>query len=65
MPVSRNLAGTVFVGGAVTLTLTALAYPTMLGFQTASSGFFISLLEIRTSRSLSRTAPRTVDTKAA
>ena len=37
MPVSRNLAGTVFVGGAVTLTLTALAYPTMLGFQTASS----------------------------
>ncbi|WP_329297611.1 DUF4142 domain-containing protein [Streptomyces sp. NBC_00659] len=37
MPVSRNLAGTVFVGGAVTLTLAALAYPTMLGFQTASS----------------------------
>ncbi|MEU9135154.1 DUF4142 domain-containing protein [Streptomyces sp. NPDC048404] len=37
MPVSRNLAGTVFVGGAVTLTLAALAYPTMLGFQTTSS----------------------------
>ncbi|MFD5519303.1 DUF4142 domain-containing protein [Streptomyces sp. NPDC127066] len=37
MPVSRNLAGTVFVGGAVTLTLAALVYPTMLGFQTASS----------------------------
>ncbi|WP_326789981.1 DUF4142 domain-containing protein [Streptomyces sp. NBC_00151] len=37
MPVSRKLAGTVFVGGAVTLTLAALAYPTMLGFQTASS----------------------------
>ncbi|MFE2302917.1 DUF4142 domain-containing protein [Streptomyces sp. NPDC059445] len=37
MPVSRNLAGTVFVGGAVTLTLAALAYPTMLGYQTTSS----------------------------
>ncbi|MER5398013.1 DUF4142 domain-containing protein [Streptomyces sp. NPDC002599] len=37
MPVSRNLAGTVFVGGAVTLTLAALAYPAMLGFETASS----------------------------
>ncbi|MFI0961041.1 DUF4142 domain-containing protein [Streptomyces sp. NPDC021080] len=37
MPVSRNLAGTVFVGGAVTLTLAALVYPTMLGYQTASS----------------------------
>ncbi|MEU6273194.1 DUF4142 domain-containing protein [Streptomyces populi] len=37
MPVSRNLAGTVFVGGAATLTLAALAYPTMLGVQTTSS----------------------------
>ncbi|WRZ95327.1 DUF4142 domain-containing protein [Streptomyces sp. NBC_01007] len=37
MPVSRNMAGTVFVGGAVALTLAAVAYPTMLGFQTASS----------------------------
>ncbi|MFB7243857.1 hypothetical protein CW362_11195 [Streptomyces populi] len=37
MPVSRNLAGTVFVGGAVTLTLAALVYPTMLGVQTTSS----------------------------
>ncbi|MER5468233.1 DUF4142 domain-containing protein [Streptomyces sp. NPDC002935] len=37
MPVSRNLAGTVFVGGALTLTLAALAYPAMLGVQTTSS----------------------------
>jgi predicted outer membrane protein len=37
MPISRNMAGTLFVAGALGLTLTALAYPTMLGVQTTSS----------------------------
>lgn len=37
MPISRNMAGTVFVAGALGLTLTALAYPSMLGVQTTSS----------------------------
>ncbi|WP_055492200.1 DUF4142 domain-containing protein [Streptomyces sp. TP-A0356] len=37
MRISRNAAGTVFVAGALMLTLTALAYPTMLGLQTTSS----------------------------
>ncbi|MGW2936461.1 DUF4142 domain-containing protein [Streptomyces sp. NPDC001156] len=37
MPISRNLAGTVFVAGALGLTLTALAYPAMIGVQTTSS----------------------------
>jgi predicted outer membrane protein len=37
MPVSRNLAGTIFVGGALILTLSAIAYPTMLGVQNTSS----------------------------
>ncbi|MCX4452308.1 DUF4142 domain-containing protein [Streptomyces sp. NBC_01728] len=37
MPVSRSLAGTVFVGGALSLTLAALVYPSMLGIQTTSS----------------------------
>jgi predicted outer membrane protein len=36
MPVSRNTAGTVFVVGALGLTVTALAYPAMLGVQTTS-----------------------------
>ena len=31
MPLSRNVMGTLFVGGALTLTLGALAYPSMLG----------------------------------
>jgi predicted outer membrane protein len=33
MPTSRNTVGTVFVVGALGLTLTALAYPTVLGIQ--------------------------------
>lgn len=33
----RNLAGTIFVGGALSLTLAALAYPAMLGVQTTAS----------------------------
>ncbi|MET7698886.1 MULTISPECIES: DUF4142 domain-containing protein [unclassified Streptomyces] len=37
MPISRNVAGSVFVFGALGLTLTALAYPAMLGVQTTSS----------------------------
>ncbi|MGW1157420.1 DUF4142 domain-containing protein [Streptomyces sp. NPDC002513] len=37
MRMSRNAAGTLFVGGALTLTLTALVYPSMLGVQTVSS----------------------------
>lgn len=37
MRISRSTAGTAFVGGAMILTLTALAYPTMLGVQTTSS----------------------------
>ena len=37
MPISRNMAGTVFVAGALGLTLTALVYPAMLGVQTTSS----------------------------
>jgi len=37
MGISRNAAGTAFVAGALMLTLTALAYPTMLGLQTTSS----------------------------
>lgn len=34
---SRNATGTLFVGGALTLTLAALAYPSMLGVNTVSS----------------------------
>ncbi|WP_191971890.1 DUF4142 domain-containing protein [Streptomyces luteolifulvus] len=37
MPISRNTIGTVFVGGALVLTLSALAYPSMLGIQNAST----------------------------
>ncbi|MGW3379709.1 DUF4142 domain-containing protein [Streptomyces albogriseolus] len=37
MRISRGTAGTAFVGGAMILTLTALAYPTMLGVQTSST----------------------------
>ncbi|MGQ4383468.1 DUF4142 domain-containing protein [Streptomyces sp. SAS_270] len=37
MPSSRNTIGTVFVGGALTLTLAALAYPSMLGIQDAAT----------------------------
>ncbi|MET7854153.1 DUF4142 domain-containing protein [Streptomyces avermitilis] len=37
MGISRNAAGTLFVGGALMLTLSALAYPSMLGIQTTSS----------------------------
>ncbi|MDT0400934.1 MULTISPECIES: DUF4142 domain-containing protein [Streptomyces] len=37
MRISRSTAGTAFVGGAMILTLTALAYPTMLGVQNTSS----------------------------
>ncbi|MED7825392.1 DUF4142 domain-containing protein [Streptomyces chiangmaiensis] len=37
MRISRNAVGTLFVAGALTLTLTALVYPSMLGVQTASS----------------------------
>lgn len=37
MPLSRNAMGTLFVGGALTLTLGALAYPSMLGLDTVSS----------------------------
>ncbi|WP_326751420.1 DUF4142 domain-containing protein [Streptomyces hirsutus] len=37
MRISRSTAGTAFVGGAMVLTLSALAYPTMLGVQTTSS----------------------------
>ncbi|MEW2396409.1 DUF4142 domain-containing protein [Streptomyces sp. NPDC046862] len=37
MPMSRSAAGTVFMVGALGLTLTALAYPAMLGVQTTSS----------------------------
>ncbi|MFF0188348.1 DUF4142 domain-containing protein [Streptomyces sp. NPDC005244] len=34
---SRNVIGTLFVGGALTLTLAALAYPAMLGLDTVST----------------------------
>lgn len=37
MPLSRNAMGTLFVGGALTLTLGALVYPSMLGLSTVSS----------------------------
>ncbi|WAZ24809.1 DUF4142 domain-containing protein [Streptomyces cinnabarinus] len=37
MRLSRSTAGTVFVGGALVLTLSALAYPAMLGVETTSS----------------------------
>jgi predicted outer membrane protein len=37
MPLSRNTIGTVFVGGALVLTLAALVYPSMLGIQNAST----------------------------
>lgn len=37
MRFSRNTMGTVFVGGALSLTLAALAYPSMLGLSTVSS----------------------------
>ncbi|MGW0613779.1 DUF4142 domain-containing protein [Streptomyces sp. NPDC002788] len=38
MRISRSTAGTAFMGGALVLTLTALAYPTMLGVQNTASG---------------------------
>ncbi|GGZ82378.1 hypothetical protein GCM10010389_20420 [Streptomyces echinoruber] len=37
MRFSRNATGTLFVGGALTLTIAALAYPSMLGVSTVSS----------------------------
>ncbi|MFF3349170.1 DUF4142 domain-containing protein [Streptomyces sp. NPDC002779] len=37
MRISRSTAGTVFVGGALVLTLSALAYPAMLGVENTSS----------------------------
>jgi predicted outer membrane protein len=37
MPISRRMVGTVFVGGALVLTLSALAYPAMLGVETTSA----------------------------
>ena len=37
----------------------------LLGFQTASSGFFISILEIRATRSPGAATPRPIDTAAA
>lgn len=37
MRFSRNAMGTLFVGGALTLTLGALAYPSMLGLDTVSN----------------------------
>ncbi|MCL8014135.1 DUF4142 domain-containing protein [Streptomyces sp. AS02] len=37
MPVSRRMVGTVFVGGALVLTLSALAYPAMLGVESTSA----------------------------
>ncbi|MEV1078765.1 DUF4142 domain-containing protein [Streptomyces sp. NPDC050211] len=37
MRLSRNRVGTVFVGGALSLTLAALAYPAMLGIENTSS----------------------------
>ncbi|MEU3252510.1 DUF4142 domain-containing protein [Streptomyces sp. NPDC006997] len=37
MRLSRNLVGTVFVGGALSLTLTALAYPAVLGIDKTAS----------------------------
>jgi predicted outer membrane protein len=37
MRISRTAAGTLFVTGALTLTLTALVYPSMLGVQAVSS----------------------------
>ncbi|MFJ8467546.1 DUF4142 domain-containing protein [Streptomyces swartbergensis] len=38
MRISRSTAGTAFVSGALILTLTALAYPSMLGVENAASG---------------------------
>ncbi|MDQ1021505.1 DUF4142 domain-containing protein [Streptomyces afghaniensis] len=38
MRISRSTAGTAFVGGAMILTLTALAYPSMLGVQNTAAG---------------------------
>ncbi|MFJ8023715.1 DUF4142 domain-containing protein [Streptomyces sp. NPDC096311] len=37
MPIARNTIGTLVVGGALTATLAALAYPSMLGVQTTAS----------------------------
>ncbi|MFF7980161.1 DUF4142 domain-containing protein [Streptomyces sp. NPDC007901] len=37
MPISRNTIGSLAVGGALTATLAALVYPSMLGVQTTSS----------------------------
>ena len=37
MRFSRNATGTLFVGGALSLTLVALAYPAMLGFDKVST----------------------------
>ncbi|MFD7711935.1 DUF4142 domain-containing protein [Streptomyces sp. NPDC059785] len=37
MPIPRRTAGTVFVGGALALTLGALAYPAMLGVQNTAT----------------------------
>ncbi|GCB43358.1 DUF4142 domain-containing protein [Streptomyces sp. NL15-2K] len=38
MPISRNKLGSIFVFGALGLTLTALAYPAMLGVENTTSG---------------------------
>ncbi|MBC9729209.1 DUF4142 domain-containing protein [Streptomyces sp. TRM68367] len=38
MPLSRTRIGTVFMGGALVLTLSALAYPAMLGVQNIATG---------------------------
>ncbi|MGC9543424.1 DUF4142 domain-containing protein [Streptomyces sp. UG1] len=37
MPISRRMVGTVFVGGALVLTVSALAYPAMLGVDNAAN----------------------------
>ncbi len=37
MQISRNMIGTVVVGGALTLTVSALAYPSMLGLDAVST----------------------------
>lgn len=37
MRITRQATGTLFVGGALSLTLAALAYPSMLGFSTVSA----------------------------
>lgn len=37
MRISRNIAGTVFVVGGMTMTIAALAYPAMLGIENTSA----------------------------